>query len=934
MANKIIPKRSSVVAKVPLAGDLEVGEIAVNLADALIFTKNAAGVVITLGGSSGGSGLPTQTGNSGGFLTTDGTTASWAALSSTNITTALGFTPYNATNPAGYITASSTLTGSVNTTGTVAATGGLIGRVYGAAAGAADGWIWSVSPANPTWGMYYNEGTPDAIEFRAADVVKASIFLDTGVISGANFLVTNTNGITLSDNVVGGSMSYGYSATRTNAANHIWYNGLTTEVFRVTSVGHVGFGVVPSAWGGIATNVLEFKGGGHMFGVASDNYFSIGSNCYYDGSVWRAKVSGKLSTMYHQDTGRHDWFSTSTNGTAGATVSFLQTMTLAANGNLTVTGSVTGTSFVGNASTATTLATGRTIALTGDVTYTSGTFNGSANVTGTATLAASGVTAGTYTNASVTVDAKGRVTGASSGATPLVDGGSQTFSGVKSFSSQTNVYRLTVTNAAANEGGEIEMAKPVSGTTLAGNVIIDIVDNSIRFFENGSTFRGAKLDITTTAAGVASTILHTGNVRTVNGVSIFGSGDITAGGGGGGVGVTTSDTAPVGPLDNALWWDSTVGQLRIYYNDGDTAQWVDAFNGQGIPGTNGTDGTDGTNGVGVPAGGTTGQILSKASATDYATAWSSLTGAAFGSQTANLVLAAPNGTAGNPTFRNLTLEDVPDAWVKKAVKAATTANIALTGVQTIDGLSIVAGDRVLVKNQTTSSQNGIYICQVSTWTRALDADTASELAGAMVAVDQGTVNGGRTYDCDFKSTDTVGTTAMTWHRMLDDSVAALYYRKNTATTLTSSTTAQSWLGLSSGVAVTANTIYEFEGSFRLTTTGTTSHTESILFGLSSATVTNMDYSVLRRPNSTTATAGQTVRGTAATAVTVTTSISTAQDVTYTIKGTVAIGTGGNFNPQIQFSSSPGGTSTVILGAMFKMTPIGTTGSNAVNGTWA
>ena len=57
---------------------------------------------------------------------------------------------------------------------------------------------------------------------------------------------------------------------------------------------------------------------------------------------------------------------------------------------------------------AATLTTGRTIALTGDVTYTSGSFNGSANVTGTATLAASGVTAGTYTK--VTVDAKGRVT--------------------------------------------------------------------------------------------------------------------------------------------------------------------------------------------------------------------------------------------------------------------------------------------------------------------------------------------------------------------------------------------------------------------------------------------------------------------------------------------------------------------------------------------
>ena len=63
---------------------------------------------------------------------------------------------------------------------------------------------------------------------------------------------------------------------------------------------------------------------------------------------------------------------------------------------------------IGNASTATTLATARTIAMTGDVTWTSAAFNGSANVTGTATLANSGVTAGTYR--SVTVDAKGRVT--------------------------------------------------------------------------------------------------------------------------------------------------------------------------------------------------------------------------------------------------------------------------------------------------------------------------------------------------------------------------------------------------------------------------------------------------------------------------------------------------------------------------------------------
>ena len=71
----------------------------------------------------------------------------------------------------------------------------------------------------------------------------------------------------------------------------------------------------------------------------------------------------------------------------------------------------------GNATTATTLATGRTIAITGDITYTSPSFNGSGNVTAAATLANSGVTAGTYGSATaipiLVVDAKGRITGAS-----------------------------------------------------------------------------------------------------------------------------------------------------------------------------------------------------------------------------------------------------------------------------------------------------------------------------------------------------------------------------------------------------------------------------------------------------------------------------------------------------------------------------------------
>lgn len=96
-------------------------------------------------------------------------------------------------------------------------------------------------------------------------------------------------------------------------------------------------------------------------------------------------------------------FSGATATEAGLVTNVAQTFV----GEKTFTSTIAG-SINGNAATATTLATGRTISMTGDVTWTSASFNGSGNVTGTATLANSGVTAGTYTK--VTVDAKGRVT--------------------------------------------------------------------------------------------------------------------------------------------------------------------------------------------------------------------------------------------------------------------------------------------------------------------------------------------------------------------------------------------------------------------------------------------------------------------------------------------------------------------------------------------
>lgn len=122
-----------------------------------------------------------------------------------------------------------------------------------------------------------------------------------------------------------------------------------------------------------------------------------------------------------------------------------------------------------------------------------------------------------------------------------------------------------------------------------------------------------------------------------------------------------------------------------------------------------------------------------------------------------------------PSWAEVSLTDLPDAWTKKSVRVATTANITLSAPQTIDGVAVVAGDRVLVKDQTTASQNGIYVVAAGAWTLATDANTASKLAGACVNVDSGTTNGGVRFDTDFKSTDTLGTTAVTWAKIWDSS---------------------------------------------------------------------------------------------------------------------------------------------------------------------
>lgn len=102
------------------------------------------------------------------------------------------------------------------------------------------------------------------------------------------------------------------------------------------------------------------------------------------------------------------------------------------------------------------------------------------------------------------------------------------------------------------------------------------------------------------------------------------------------------------------------------------------------------------------------------------------------------------------------------SW-KQAVVAATTTNIALSGTQTIDGVVVGVGQRVMVKNQTAAYQNGIYICASTAWSRAPDAETSVELDGAAVFVQAGTINADSAW-IQVTNSPVIGTSPISWSR--------------------------------------------------------------------------------------------------------------------------------------------------------------------------
>ena len=140
-------------------------------------------------------------------------------------------------------------------------------------------------------------------------------------------------------------------------------------------------------------------------------------------------------------------------------------------------------------------------------------------------------------------------------------------------------------------------------------------------------------------------------------------------------------------------------------------------------------------------------------------------------------LGDPSSTSDAAT-KNYVDQAVAGLRTRVIAEAATTANVNLTnGLEagdSIDGVTLVAGDRVLVKDQTDATENGLYLAVSSgAASRDPEHDTIAELSGQMIVVNQGTANDNKIFLCTTDSDAVIGSSNITYTQITPANVGTV-----------------------------------------------------------------------------------------------------------------------------------------------------------------
>jgi len=391
MTSTIITKNSSTASSVPSSGSLTQGELAVNVTDKKLYTKDSGGTVVKLVGSLGNqeASAAAITGGSINGTTVGASTASTGAfttLSASSTVSGTGFSTYLASPPAigGTAAAAGSFT-TLSASGAVTLSGGTANGVAylngskvvtsGSAltfngttfiapvVQASDANATVKADGNGVGGirMYANSSGTALLETTTdSDLIfrrnstegmrLTSTGLGIGTSSPTAKLYVNANNSTATAifqdenngakiRLLANSINFDLGNNGTNAylavsgATSLAFNTNSTERLRLDGSGNLGLGVTPSVWGSV-WKAQQFQVGGFIASQTNANdIIHVGTNAFANSSNAWTYINTAASTRYQQYQGAHSWY-TAPSGTAGNSITFTQAMTLDASGQL------------------------------------------------------------------------------------------------------------------------------------------------------------------------------------------------------------------------------------------------------------------------------------------------------------------------------------------------------------------------------------------------------------------------------------------------------------------------------------------------------------------------------------------------------------------------------------------------------------------------